>query len=282
VVRKSTPEAWREEIKEPIVAVISLVKDPEKQYQNGWISYYQPLINSPEVEIICGGLNVKDARGGALWRQGHLLHFAFDLSPSEMNDAGQALLLNAIAYIARFTEDRPITKTPTAWDVNDAAPRSRRWIASLFVSRKPSEESLKFYLNPSTVAVVKNMDRASYEKWFKDNSAFLSCDPKGRLEVDTSAKEMGIVFDDPDFFPKCLAKLTNATSAASARVMLQRYGPEGVRADSFEIWNKWWEENRPYLFFTERGGYRWYVDPLAKRRGIPSLKLRGPARATLH
>ncbi len=280
-MRKPTPEAWREEVKGTEVEVIPLVKDPQKQHQNGWISYYQRLIDSPEVEIVCGGLNEKDLRGGALWRQGHLLHFAFDLSPSEMNDVGQALLLNSIAYIARFTEDRPIARTRTAWDAEGAAPRLRRWIESLFASQKPSEATLKSYLTPETVAAVRNMDRASYEKWFKENSPFISSDPKGRLAVDTTAKEMGIAFDDPEFFPKCLAKSTNAASAAKARVLLERYGPEGLRADSPEAWNNWWEENRPYLFFSQPGGYRWHVDPLAKRRGVPSRELFGPARATL-
>ncbi len=282
VVRKPTPEAWREEIKETEVAVIPLVRDPEKKHRNGWISYYQPLVDSPEVEIVSGGLNVKDVRGAALWRQGHLLHFAFDLSPSEMNDAGQALLLNSIAYIARFTEDRPIAKTPTAWDANDAAPRSRRWIENLFASRRPSEETLKFYLSPETISAVRNMDRASYEKWFKENSAFISSDAKGRLALDATAKELGIVYDAPDFFLKCLENLTNAANTAKAHALLDRYAPEGPPTESFAAWHEWWEQNRPYLFFSERGGYRWYVDPLARRRGIPSRELRGPARATLN
>jgi hypothetical protein len=281
VVRKPTPKAWREEVKGVEVAVIPLVKDPEKNFQNGWISYYQPLIDSPEVEIICGGLNEKDLRGGALWRQGHLLHFAFDLSPSDMNEVGQALLLNSIAYIARFTEDRPIARTRTAWDADGAAPRSRRWIEDLFVSRKPSEETLNYYLNPATISLVRNMNRPTYEKWFKENSTFISCDSKGRLAVDTTAKGMGIVFDAPDFVPKCLTNLTSAVNTPKARVLLDRYVPDGPRTNSFVAWNEWWEENRPYLFFSERGGYRWYIDPLAKRRGIPSRELRGPARATL-
>jgi hypothetical protein len=38
-------------------------------------------------------------------------------------------------------------------------------------------------------------------------------------------------------------------------------------------------ENRPYLFASDTADYRWYVDPLAKRRGVPSAELRGPKRA---
>ena len=40
------------------------------------------------------------------------------------------------------------------------------------------------------------------------------------------------------------------------------------------------KENRPYLFFSDQGDYRWYVDTLARKRGIPSQDLRGPARAS--
>ena len=62
--------------------------------------------------VICGGVNGKTPRAGAVWRQGHLLHFGFDLAPSGMNDTGRAMLVNAVAYVARFTQDRPIARTP--------------------------------------------------------------------------------------------------------------------------------------------------------------------------
>src|SRR5512138_3411213 len=110
-VQKPTPETWRKQVKEKDVDVIPLVSDSTRSYQAGLISYHNGLLDSPETEIICGAYNDKDAEGAAIWRQGHLLHFAFDLSPAEMNSTGQALLLISIAYIARFTHDRPIART---------------------------------------------------------------------------------------------------------------------------------------------------------------------------
>jgi hypothetical protein len=32
-------------------------------------------------------------------------------------------------------------------------------------------------------------------------------------------------------------------------------------------------------FLSDSGGYRWYIDPLAKKRGVKSSELRGPLRA---
>ena len=45
-------------------------------------------------------------------------------------------------------------------------------------------------------------------------------------------------------------------------------------------WSAWWKDNGAYLFFTETGGYRWYLDPLAKKRKVPTAKLRGEKRAS--
>ena len=53
-----------------------------------------------------------------------LLHFGFEQSPAEMNEAGQRLLLNSIAYISRFTEDRPIAVTPSVFAGSVAFPRA--------------------------------------------------------------------------------------------------------------------------------------------------------------
>ena len=280
VVRRPTPAAWRKEFKEKEVSVLSLVKDPSRQYQSGWISYRARLIDSPEVEIISGGLSERASDGAAIWRQGHLLHFAFDIAPAEMNETGKALLLNSIAYIARFTEDRPIARTPAGWAKDDPAPNSKRWIEDLFAARIPEERDLDYYLSPATKAVVKQMDRLSYPKWYRENAPFLTCDNDGRLMVDANAKELGVLFEKPDFFPKDIGKLGDPVSAAKARELLKRYAPKGPVAGSAEDWSAWWQTNRPYLFYSEGGGYRWYIDPLAKRRGVPSDKLQGPARAT--
>ncbi len=282
LVRRPTPEAWRKEFKESEVSVLSLVKDPSGKYQSGWISYRSRLLDSPEVEIISGGLSERSPDGAALWRQGHLLHFAFDIAPAEMNDTGRALLLNSIAYIARFTEDRPIARTPAGWGQPEHAPRGKRWIEDLFASRIPQEGDLDFYLSPTTKAVVKQMDRLSYPKWYKENAPFLTCDKDGKLMVDANAKDLGIPFDKADFFPKTIAKLGDSARAANARELLRRYAPDGPAAGSAEEWTQWWQANRPYLFYSETGSYRWYIDPLAKHRGVPSDKLQGPARATLN
>jgi hypothetical protein len=98
--------------------------------------------------------------------------------------------------------------------------------------------------------------------------------------VDTIAKELGVQFDQPDFFIKVIDQLGVARNAEKARQLLSRYVPEGPQKGSAEDWKHWWQKNKPFLFFSQRAGYQWFIDPLAQRRGIPSNQLRGPARAT--
>src|SRR5213595_2760428 len=109
MIRRGVPAGWKGRLEAESIEVLPLVKDISREYHPGWCTYVEGPSESPEVEVICGGVNDKTPIAAAIWRQGNLLHFGFDLSPAEMNERGRALLVNAIAYIARFTEDRPLT-----------------------------------------------------------------------------------------------------------------------------------------------------------------------------
>ncbi len=86
----------------------------------------------------------------------------------------------------------------------------------------------------------------------------------------------------PDFFARALPALEEPGRSEQARRLLVHYAPDGPGFDApAEAWRKWWRDNGPYLFFSDTGGYRWYLDPLAKKKGVPTAQLRGPARATL-
>jgi hypothetical protein len=276
------PEIFQEKYGTNTISVLSLVKDPDFKHPSGWLSYHRYLDETPDTEIISGGLNEREVEGAAIWRQGHLLHFAFDLSPSDMNETGQALLLNSIAYIVRFAEDRPIAITPSVFNEPNISCRQRRWIEKLIVSggKRPEPASMNYMMTPETVAVVKDMDGPAYARWFKENELYLTCAPDGKLMVDAAAREFQLPFEKPGFIPKAIELLGVKTNETKARQLLNRYVPQGPANGSVTEWNQWWQENRSRLFFTTSGGYRYYIDPLAKRRGIPSDQLRGPARAT--
>jgi hypothetical protein len=91
---------------------------------------------------------------------------------------------------------------------------------------------------------------------------------------------LGVAFDAPDFFDKVTAsQRAGGEPAARASRLLARYAPMGLQNPSAEECAAWWTENRPYLFASDSGDYRWYIDPLAKARRVATTELRRPKRA---
>ncbi len=258
--------------------MLPLARDEKKDRTPGWCTYTYEHEQAPELEVLCGGINSKTPKAGAVWRQGQLLHFGFDLAPAEMSNAGRALLVNSIAYIARFTEDRPIVRTPCVF-TQGTRMFDRDAIARRLQGSDEDLKALEYYLSKETYAKLKGKTRAQLVEWFKGARDYLHAGDGQGLCVDAQARSFGVPPASPEFFSKAIAELGN--QGPLVRRLLARYAPEGPGADAkAEKWRAWWEENRQYLFFSDTGGYRWYIDPLAKRRRVPTAELRGPARAT--
>lgn len=266
----------------PLVDNIRRYQTVINDYKRGWCSYYSEFAEVPEVEFFCGGVNEKTPRASALWRQGNLLHFGFERSPAEMNATGRAMLVNSIAYISRFTEDRPIDVTPSVFGSEPVATTRRRAGYFADTARFP-DFPMGWLTNTFSSSALKSFnwrDRAAASAWFQEARPWLHPSPGNLLEVDQEAKSLGILFDGAEFFPKAITAMREKSTQRKAAALLARYAPEGpgISGDS-EAWQKWWEENAPCLFYSEMGGYRWYIDPLAKKRGVPTKDLRGPSRA---
>ena len=277
------PEQFAKELKtNSIIAVLPLVNNIRNyhtvihDYPAGWSSHYYEFADMPDVEVFSGGINEQTPRSAAFWRQGNLLHFGFEQSPQQMNAAGQSMLVNAVAYISRFTEDRPIDVTLSVFGPDKYA-----------VSRKRAKGYFASYArgltNVFTAAALASFDWRNPTNalaWFETERPWIHPNEKNFLEVDAEAKSLGVIFDSPDFFTKTIAALHDEKNQATAATLLARYAPDGPgAAANATLWEKWWRDNSTYLFYSEMGGYRWYVDSQAKKRGIPSKDLRGSLRA---
>lgn len=260
--------------------VLSLVKDPERDYRPGWCTYVYYFPDCPDLEVMAGGLNTKTVMAGALWRQGNLLHFGFDLLPDQMNETGKGLLLNSIVYISRFTEDRPIAVVDSPFA--GKATRHRMVIDRGFSRKDFGLRYLKAYVAEEAFQEAGTEDLKRLKEYFSRHMEFIHANEEGKLKVDQEALAFGVAPRSEAFFPKVLQALKSGENSRVARNLLERYAPkEGPSADSsHERWQQWWKENRNYLFFCDGGWYRWYIDPLAKARGLPTQELRGPARAS--
>lgn len=278
----TTPDDFRPEITEPKIQVLPLVNDHKVSAHNpGWCTYTYEHDSAHELEVLCGGVNHKTPKAGAVWRQGNLLHFGFEPSPERMNDTGRAMLVNAVCYIARFTEDRPVVRTPCVF-VQGTRIFDRDAVARLIANPARDLKDLEHYLDKEAYKGVAGRGREEAGAWFQRVRGSLRADADGKLTVDADAQALGTSPTAADFFERAAAALGEPERAALARRLLGRYASDGPGADATaEQWRAWHRENGAYLFFSDTGGYRWYVDPLAQRRGVPTAQLRGPARATL-
>jgi len=287
MVQIETPEAWRDDLDDKTVEVLPLVNDTDRPCDDGWCTYTYAH-NAPELEVFCGGVNSKTPKAGGLWRQGNLMHFGFEQSPTEMNQNGRWLLLNSIAYIARFTDDRPIANTPSPF-----APARTRFSRRTSVKRAIERGelglgSLKYYLSSETYAKLNEMTQTQREQWYAQAGPFLRADEKGKIVVDDEAHSFGISPATLEFFDQAIRAIAQGSEEAEvAQRLLERYAPSGpergdANADARRVaWQSWWTEHKQFLFFSDTGGYRWYVDGLAKSRDVPTQELRGVRRATL-
>lgn len=277
-VTVEVPDAWKGQLKDAEIRVLPLVEDRSRSYPNGWCTYTYEHVQAAELEIICGGINSKTPKASAIWRQGHLLHFGFEQSPADFNDNGRALLVNSICYIARFREDRPIVRPPS--DVR----RLDRGAIQRLVEREDRELApyLDWFFAGELRKALHGKTRAELAKWYGATRGFLRADARAKFVVDEEAREFGVAPDSPEFVAAAIASWNKSTADGPiGRRLLLRYVPSGPGADApAQAWQAWWDKNRRYLFFSDTGGFCWLIDPLARRRGVPTRALRGPARAT--
>ncbi|HZN39697.1 MAG TPA: hypothetical protein VFD82_12885 [Planctomycetota bacterium] len=271
------PEAWRDEFPgKETVDLIPLV-DGSDSGNSGWCTYDWGF-DAPDVEVFCGGQNHKTVTAAAFWRQGFLVHFGFEESPAQLNDAGDAMLLAAIVYAARCKEDRPVTRMVSGFKTRKrfVLPREKG------KAGLASEEGLQTWFDGHVVVELADLAEDARRKRFDEVLPFLVANGSSRFEVDAVLRAWGVGNRDPAFFARCEKALgAGGDDAAKARALLERYAPDGPGAGALaEAWTKWIAEHRDYVFFSDVGGFRWVVDPLAKTRGVPTARLRGAARVT--
>jgi hypothetical protein len=248
----------------------------------GWCTAAALHTGAPEVEWFCGGVNTKLPTHAGLWREGNFLHFGFEPSPAELNEAGQGMLVNSIVYISKFTEDRPIGNYRSPFL---PGPRAQlRGSAVKWIAAEPPELDWGLdMLAPSIKARFTNKNAAERKELIAQLRPLLHPGADGRLEIDADIQALGTGYDDPTFPSKMREDLASADAAVAARAerLVARYvaSPAAAGPVSREAWRAWLADNANYLFFSEICGSQWLVDPLAKARRVPTAELRGPARA---
>lgn len=279
-------ESWAEHLDgaPATVDVLPLANESEF-HEAGWCTYAATLEDAPDVEVMCGGLNSKLPTAAAVWRQGNLLHFGFEQSPAQLDDAGCDLLENCIVYIAGFRADRPLGNVRSAFG---KGPRieHRAWLLSVMAGDDATAEGIaERFFSGELRGQLAAMSTADAKAWLRERLTFLVPGADGRLELDADLQNFGIdarAAGFPAAIRALLAKGGDA-SAAACRILTRRVpeGPQGEGAAApapAEAWSTFLAANERYLFSSEYAGCVWLVDTLAQARGVPTAALRGPAR----
>jgi hypothetical protein len=228
------------------------------------------LGDSPDSELICGGVTSKGPAYYSILRHGRFLLWGFSPLPDDFTEQGAKLFLNCLRYISRFAEDAPIVRKTTD---------SRKRIIHT-IEHSKLDKRMMWILErdlPAEVIESTKKDLDALENWYRENEPYLhraSGARQGKTAVDEAARE----FKTPNGQVESLGRwveLLGSEHRDSAHGLLKRYTAQAFEADP-AAWQAWLKENRDYLFFSDSGGFRFFIDERAKKAGIPTARFRAP------
>ncbi len=238
--------------------------------------------DSPDCEFIAGGLNSKEVDSVAIGRQGNWFLWGFVASPSQMQAEARKAFLNSVVYIRKYDGQQALVEsvaTPRDWALFYAPER--------FYTGKKIREKIQQRMSAQFLAVHDN-DPDSFEQYLKSNLGYIYIPgvnkqdknsvggrrPKQILTLDEDAQALGIANDDIRLLQHCVAALRDRQNKDRALRILVRYTDTGL-GDDAKAWSQWLAASRDRLFFSDAGGYKWFVKP--KDYGVKPAKLKPEA-----
>jgi Disulphide bond corrector protein DsbC len=94
----------------PMWRVITEGLDEKNPYLIGMVAHGEGFADSPDAEVISGGVCLKNAEAVALGRHGNYFMWGFAASPEYMTDEANKVFINTICYIKKFDKRSPIVK----------------------------------------------------------------------------------------------------------------------------------------------------------------------------
>jgi hypothetical protein len=273
-VGKPTPSSWRAAMPGTDEIQVLPLCDQAPGGMPGWCTGGGE-VQGPECEWICGGINSKQPTHASIWRQGNLLHFGFEPSPAQMNATGQALLQNAIAYIARFVTDRPIVRERTF--VDPTGSDAPGWRLDWLLEHAKNDKELADAFAPPWAEKLIGLGSGAREYVSKHRGAL--CSRGNRFAFDDDALALGVDLRVDGVLLQLAGMLTDPARKDAAHALLNRMLADEPGGDKTpDNWRSWLKTRDGWLCFDPHS-HVWRYDPLAKARDERSTALRGPVRA---
>ena len=205
--------------------------------------------DDPDAEVISRGLNSKGPESVAIARHGNFLMWGFFAQPDHMTEEARKVFANTVVYINRFDGKRPIAGRQNM---------SRSDLAQYFVWARNAPAILRRTFGSDLVEQFKN-DVDALEQHVQENLGYMHAVSAREVRIDADAYAVGIANNDPALLEHCINHFesTNADKAARAKRLLTRYTNESF--DTTAEWEQWLKDNRDRMFFSDVGGFKWYV-----------------------
>lgn len=131
----------------PMWRVVTEGFDASNPYLIGMVSHGEGFNDSPDAEVISGGVCLKNAEAVAIGRHGNYLMWGFAGSPEYMTNEANQVFVNAICYIKKYDRKAPIVKKiqeTTREDLNENIYRADEELyKKSLIARKVGNERLK-------------------------------------------------------------------------------------------------------------------------------------------
>jgi len=248
------------------------------QIDVGLVSDPYGFEDTPDAEWISSGVNSKGPSSVALGRVGNFFHWGFFGDPSLMTESAQQVFVNTICWMKQFDGQRPLLRFKQA-QARDWALVYVGYIRELGDSQSPftkhsaegttqqtAQEFLRGLFPAEILAAAGQgegkLDADKLEKYYLDHFEYLVQGEKG-LVVDPDVRELGVSNRRKELLATLAARLEKDPDDALARRCVARYVQPPAKSGA-EI-ARWLRENADRMYFSDVGGYRWYVTPA----GIP-------------
>lgn len=208
----------------------------------GLVSRYDGYEDSPEAEVISGGVSSKALNAVAIGRHGNFFHWGFAASPAYLTEEAKPVLANAIVYIAQFDGQGIIARKYNETIATRATIKELAYTAS----EKGYQEMVE--MNDAANAMLQERSKKAKEKQAKgetltqEETMFLNFQP---MPMKSREEMLQIIM--PEYFAM--------------------FGTDG------DAYARYFNENRDYLYGgASRMGFT--LDEDAKSLGIPNNDIR--------
>jgi hypothetical protein len=231
-----------------------------KENDYGVVSDGHGFEDSPDCERISGGVNSKGPAALAIGRQANMLQWGFYCAPDRMTGSARRVFLNAIVWMRQFDGQQPLVKKTS---------RSRDWLRQYakMLADLPAEQRQQNgegtyggYLRGQFPKDLTGGDDegAKVNAWLDANLEYMtSADHKYSVDEDLAAWKVSN--RKPELFRALIDRLRKEPADAAALRVARRYLPD-AKADAASI-EAFVAQNEGRLFFSDLGGYRWFVGP---------------------